>query len=64
MKDSPMIAILAALKAKKKPEMEMEDSEESTSGCEVAAEEILAAIEAKDAVALSEALMSFIEMCD
>lgn len=46
------------------PEMdEMEDEKSEMEGHKVAAEEILAALEAKDAEALAEALKSFVEMC-
>ena len=66
MKDSPMIAILAALKAKKKPEMEMESGDEmgDNEGMLTACEEILAAVKAEDAQALCDALCAFVDQCD
>lgn len=58
-------SILIALKAKKpEAEEEMEETEENVDELEVAAEEILAAIQEKDTKMLVEALKSFIEMCD
>ena len=49
----------------RKPESEPQPQPESedTSGHEVAADEILSAVQAKDPKALSEALKSFVEMC-
>lgn len=60
--------VLALMGGKKKPgedEDEMPESSEDGMGeaKKAAAEEVLAAIEAKDATALADALESFVECC-
>lgn len=67
MEDRKSIAkgIMAQM-AGKKPEMSVEVEVEPKSdemGLDSAAEEILSAVEAKDASALKEAMKSFMEMC-
>lgn len=67
MKNPAMAIILGRLKKpENKPPMEeeMEEEEEGSSQeAEIAAEEIIAAIENKDAAGLAEALKAFYEMC-
>lgn len=66
-----MTALLLGLKAKQKageeeaaPEEEMpEDESAMDEGILVAAEEVMGAIQSKDAEALASALKSFIEQC-
>jgi hypothetical protein len=56
--------VVARLAGKPKMEApEMESEMEGPSEYEIAAEEVLAAVESKDAAKLAESLKSFIELC-
>jgi hypothetical protein len=63
------MATLIVAKLKKggesmKEQPEKDGAEQELNSHEIAADEILSAIESKDAKALTEALKSFVEMCD
>ena len=57
------MGIMIAL-GNKKPKGEMENDGDMEEGKMVAAEEILSALESKDASGLSDALSSFVDMCN
>jgi hypothetical protein len=66
-KDAKGLAL--SILSKRKPEgsrehaAREEDQESEVSGLEAAADEIISAVESKDAKALSESLKAFIEQC-